>query len=78
MGEKAGKILLQLQSLSISNDLTGQTSEDYVALSNVYASAGRWQEVVSLRKEMKIKKIETEPGCSLVQTTKTPQRGFRY
>ena len=67
MGEKAGKILLQLQPASISNDLT----EDYVALSNVYTSAGRWQEVESLRKEMKIKKIETEPDCSLVQTTKT-------
>ncbi|KAK3188677.1 hypothetical protein Dsin_028238 [Dipteronia sinensis] len=64
MGEKVGKILLQLQPESISDDLTG-TSEDYVALSNVYTSAGRWQEVESLRKEMKIKKIETEPGCSL-------------
>ncbi|KAK1556738.1 hypothetical protein Q3G72_011139 [Acer saccharum] len=68
-GEKARKILLQLQPESISDDLTG-TSEDYVALSNVYASEGRWLEVESLRKEMKIKKIETEPGCSLVQTTK--------
>ncbi|KAK1555900.1 hypothetical protein Q3G72_033095 [Acer saccharum] len=55
----AGKILLQLQPASISNDLT----EDYVAPSNVYASEGKWQEVESLRKEMKIKKIETEPDC---------------
>ncbi|KAK3200644.1 hypothetical protein Dsin_024059 [Dipteronia sinensis] len=70
MGEKVGKILIQLQPELISEDLTG-TSEDYVALSNVYASAGRWQEVESLRKEMKVKRIETEPGCSLVQTTKT-------
>ncbi|KAK1583048.1 hypothetical protein Q3G72_020584 [Acer saccharum] len=71
MGEKVGKILLQLQPESISEDLTG-TSEDYVALSNVYASAGRWQEVESLRKEMKVKRIKNELGCSLVQTTKTP------
>ncbi|KAI9186543.1 hypothetical protein LWI28_018378 [Acer negundo] len=71
MGEKVGKILLQLQPESISEDLTG-TSEDYVALSNVYASAGRWQEVESLRKEMKVKRIENKPGCSSVQTTKTP------
>ncbi|KAK0600500.1 hypothetical protein LWI29_015569 [Acer saccharum] len=71
MGEKVGKILLQLQPESISEDLTG-TSEDYVALSNVYASARRWQDVESLRKEMKVKRIENEPGCSLVQTTKTP------
>ncbi|KAK3200653.1 hypothetical protein Dsin_024068 [Dipteronia sinensis] len=59
MGEKVGKIFLQLQPESISEDLTG-TSEDYVALSNVYASAGRWQEVESLGKQMKVKRIETE------------------
>ncbi|KAH7571905.1 hypothetical protein JRO89_XS04G0164900 [Xanthoceras sorbifolium] len=68
MGEKVGNILLQLQPESISSG----TSEDYVALSNVYASAGKWQEVESLRKEMKVQRIENEPGCSLVQSTKAP------
>ncbi|KAK2637828.1 hypothetical protein Ddye_025623 [Dipteronia dyeriana] len=75
MGEKVGKILLQLQPESISEDLTG-TSEDYVALSNVYASAGRWQKVESLRKEMKVRRIENEPGYSLVQTTKNTLDGL--
>lgn len=71
MAEKVGKILLELQPDSVSVDLNG-TGEDYIAMSNVYASAGRWQEVESLRKEMKVRMIENEPGCSLVQTIETP------
>ncbi|XP_031268876.1 pentatricopeptide repeat-containing protein At3g18970-like [Pistacia vera] len=67
MAEKVGNILLQLQPELTSPDMRG-TSEDYVALSNVYASAERWLEVESVRREMKVKKIESEPGCSLVQT----------
>lgn len=67
MAEKVGKILLQLQPELTSSDMS-VTSEDYVALSNVYASAERWFEVESVRREMNVKKIETEPGSSLVQT----------
>ncbi|KAJ4719661.1 Pentatricopeptide repeat [Melia azedarach] len=67
MGEKVGKILLQLQPELTSEDLAG-TGEDYVALSNIYASAERWQEVENVRKEMKSKGVETVPGSSILQT----------
>lgn len=66
LGEKAGKILLHLQPEKNSVDLF-DTSEDYIALSNVYASAERWEDVEIVRKEMKVKRIETKPGASLVQ-----------
>ncbi|XP_048225780.1 pentatricopeptide repeat-containing protein At3g18970 [Ricinus communis] len=66
MGEKVAKILLHLQpeKNSVESD---DSSEDYVALSNVYASAERWEDVEILRKEMKVKRLETKPGASLVQ-----------
>ncbi|KAK4276030.1 hypothetical protein QN277_019026 [Acacia crassicarpa] len=61
MGEKVGKLLLQL-------DDSTPWSEDCVALSNVYASAERWNEVETVRKEMRVKGILNQAGCSSVQT----------
>lgn len=67
MGEKVGKLLLQLKPEQSSLDL-GLNSEDYVALSNIYASAGRWEDVEMIREEMKVKGIENKAGRSSVQT----------
>ncbi|KAI5431184.1 hypothetical protein KIW84_035372, partial [Lathyrus oleraceus] len=39
-----------------------------VALSNMYAEAGQWQEVLRLRKTMKEEKLKKAPGWSLVAT----------
>lgn len=67
MGEKVGKLLLQLKLEKSAANLTVR-SEDYVALSNVYATAERWEDVELVREEMKVKGIENKPGCSSVQT----------
>nr|XP_023907431.1 pentatricopeptide repeat-containing protein At3g18970-like isoform X2 [Quercus suber]XP_023907503.1 pentatricopeptide repeat-containing protein At3g18970-like isoform X2 [Quercus suber] len=67
MGEKVGKLLLQLQPEKSDANLTVR-SEDFVALSNVYATAERWGEVEMVRKEMKVKGIDNKPGCSSVQS----------
>ncbi|MCL7037883.1 hypothetical protein MKW94_014201 [Papaver nudicaule] len=40
---------------------------NYVALSNTYAAAGRWDEVSKLRNKMKEKKLRKTPGCSWTQ-----------
>ncbi|KAL9276970.1 hypothetical protein ACSQ67_025484 [Phaseolus vulgaris] len=40
----------------------------HVALSNMYAEAGQWQEVLRLRKTMKKEKLKKVPGWSLVAT----------
>ncbi|KAJ7978110.1 Pentatricopeptide repeat [Quillaja saponaria] len=64
-GEKVGKLLLQLQSEESSPDLAVK-SEDYVALSNVYASAERWQDVEALREEMKANGVVNKASYSLV------------
>ncbi|KAE9599553.1 putative tetratricopeptide-like helical domain-containing protein [Lupinus albus] len=39
-----------------------------VALSNMYAEAGQWQKVLTLRKVMKEERIKKSPGWSLVAT----------
>ncbi|XP_021281611.1 pentatricopeptide repeat-containing protein At3g18970 [Herrania umbratica] len=67
MAEKVGKILLRLKPPNSYVDMAA-TSGDYVALSNVYASAKRWQQVEMVRKKMKLKRVETEPGGSSIQT----------
>ncbi|XAR54091.1 hypothetical protein NMG60_11029096 [Bertholletia excelsa] len=69
MGEKVGSILLSLQPKQKKDALDlDDLSEDYVALSNVYASCGRWKDVEMVRNLMKIKGIEIKPGSSCVQS----------
>ncbi|XP_042515414.1 pentatricopeptide repeat-containing protein At5g48910-like [Macadamia integrifolia] len=57
LGERVGKLLLELEP---------QNSGRYALLSNIYAKAGRWDEVTKVRKMMKEKGIKTIPGASLI------------
>ncbi|KAK7272264.1 hypothetical protein RJT34_28748 [Clitoria ternatea] len=66
MGEKVGKFLLQLEEQSCAE--LPPKSEDYVALSNVYALAERWEDVETVRKKMKAKSILNKAGSSSVRT----------
>nr|UPT49039.1 pentatricopeptide repeat protein AaPPR1417 [Agave angustifolia]UPT49397.1 pentatricopeptide repeat protein AaPPR389 [Agave angustifolia] len=45
-----------------------QTSDAYVALSNVYATAEMWDRVCRVREEWKKQGVVREPGLSLIQT----------
>lgn len=60
--EAAGKLLQTDQASPAAID----TCEDFVALSNVYASAERWDDVLMVRKEMKNLGIHNKPGFSSV------------
>ncbi|RVW53048.1 Pentatricopeptide repeat-containing protein, chloroplastic [Vitis vinifera] len=42
-------------------------SGDYILLSNIYASVGRWEDALKVRGEMKEKGIKKTPGCSLIE-----------
>ncbi|XP_062002710.1 pentatricopeptide repeat-containing protein At3g18970 [Rosa rugosa] len=68
MGEKVGRKLLRIQLTQSSADGTPK-SEDYVALSNIYAYAEKWDAVEMVREEMKVMGIENKAGSSSVQTT---------
>ena len=57
LGERVGEILLELEP---------QNSGRYALLSNIYARAGRWDDVSRVRKLMKERGVRTTPGSSLI------------
>nr|ADE77588.1 unknown [Picea sitchensis] len=58
LGERVAELLLNLDP-----DNAGY----YVLLSNIYAAAGRWDDVAKVRKMMKEKDVKKSPGCSLIE-----------
>ncbi|XP_058077313.1 putative pentatricopeptide repeat-containing protein At5g40405 [Magnolia sinica] len=52
-------------------EMEAQSSGDYVLLSNLYASVGRWDDVEKVRKIMKEKGIKKTPGCSSIVVKNT-------
>eukprot|EP01018_Ginkgo_biloba_P036406 Gb_31440 [translate_table: standard] len=58
LGRRAAEHLFVLES---------QNSGTYVLLSNIYAAAGRWDEVANVRVMMKEMGIKKQPGCSWIQ-----------
>ncbi|KAK1432629.1 hypothetical protein QVD17_09527 [Tagetes erecta] len=66
MGERVAKILIEIKP---GADVDAcDRSEDYVALSNMCASAGRWEEVAAVREVIIDKGMETNPAVSTVFT----------
>ncbi|KAJ6354244.1 hypothetical protein OIU76_003147 [Salix suchowensis] len=57
LGERVGKILLELEP---------QNSGRYALLSNIYARAGRWDDVENVRKLMKERAVKTSTGISMI------------
>lgn len=57
LGERVGKILLELEP---------QNSGRYALLSNIYARAGRWDDVANVRKLMKERGVKTSTGISMI------------
>ncbi|XP_010249926.1 PREDICTED: pentatricopeptide repeat-containing protein At5g55740, chloroplastic [Nelumbo nucifera] len=47
--------------------LEPDNSGNYIAVSNIYASTGKWDEVSQLRDLMKQKGLRKDPGCSWIQ-----------
>ncbi|RVX20264.1 Pentatricopeptide repeat-containing protein [Vitis vinifera] len=58
LGELAAEKLISLQP---------QDSAAYVLLSNIYATAGNWQERAKVRKLMDMKKVKKEAGYSWIE-----------
>eukprot|EP01018_Ginkgo_biloba_P036696 Gb_40437 [translate_table: standard] len=48
-------------------DLEPENAGCYVLLSNIYAAAGRWDNVAKVRVMMKDRRLKKAPGCSLIE-----------
>ncbi|KAG9160447.1 hypothetical protein Leryth_008848 [Lithospermum erythrorhizon] len=62
--EMAQKVKARLSELDPRN------SGDHVLLSNVYAASGKWKDVISVRKSLTEKKLEKNPGWSMIEVDK--------
>ena len=58
LGEKAGNKLIDLQPEKETN---------YILLSNIFATKGKWDDVKRVRTLMSSKGVKKEPGCSWVE-----------
>eukprot|EP01018_Ginkgo_biloba_P008845 Gb_31599 [translate_table: standard] len=58
LGERVAKRLLELE---------GENAATYVMLSNIYAAAGRWNDVAKVREVMKERRVKKGPGCSWIE-----------
>lgn len=58
---KAAKQCLKLEPLNAA---------PYVMLANMYASAGKWEEVAAVRKLMRDNGVKKKPGCSWIEMNK--------
>lgn len=61
LGEKAAQHLIELNP---------QNPAPYVLLSNIYAAAGRWDDIGIVRNRMKERKVKKKPGCSWIVINK--------
>lgn len=66
-----GNIELAEQVKQRLNELDPNNPGDLVLLSNVYATAGKWKDVASIRKSMIVHRIKKITGWSLVEVDKT-------
>ncbi|MED6130543.1 hypothetical protein PIB30_002140 [Stylosanthes scabra] len=57
-GEHAAKKVLELEP---------HDPAAYILLSNLYAAEGRWDDVAAIRKNMKLRKLTKEAGCSWIE-----------
>ncbi|KAK1271532.1 Pentatricopeptide repeat-containing protein [Acorus gramineus] len=51
-------------------------SGDYILLSNIYASKGRWEEALRVRGQMEGRGVKKTPGCSLIEVEGTIHEFF--
>ncbi|KAJ8638045.1 hypothetical protein MRB53_012312 [Persea americana] len=52
-------------------DIEPQNAGNYVILSNIFAAAGRWEDVINMRQKMKEKTVMKEPGRSWIKLDRT-------
>ncbi|GLU20171.1 hypothetical protein SLE2022_363830 [Rubroshorea leprosula] len=65
-----GNMDLALKAANQFLQLEPSNAVPYVMLANMYASAGKWEEVASVRKLMRDRGARKKPGCSWIEVNK--------
>lgn len=65
-----GNIELAVKAANQVLQLEPSNAAPYVVLSNMYASAGRWEEVATVRRFMRDRGVKKKPGCSWIEVKK--------
>eukprot|EP01018_Ginkgo_biloba_P003261 Gb_27381 [translate_table: standard] len=51
-------------------ELDPKNAAPYVLLSNIYAAAGRWDDIENVRRMMRDRRVKKTPGCSWIEVNK--------
>ncbi|KAJ0040459.1 hypothetical protein Pint_27833 [Pistacia integerrima] len=65
-----GNMELALKAANQLLQLEPSNAVPYVMLANIYASAGKWEEVATIRKLMRDRGVKKKPGCSWIEVNK--------
>ncbi|EOX96064.1 Tetratricopeptide repeat-like superfamily protein [Theobroma cacao] len=65
LGERAAKNLFELEPWN---------AVPYIMLSNMYSASGKWEEAARIRRTMKSRGINKEPGCSWIEVNSRVHR----
>ncbi|KAL4395730.1 hypothetical protein AHAS_Ahas01G0021100 [Arachis hypogaea] len=68
--KKHGNVDLAVKAASEFVRIEPYSAVPYVVLSNMYASAGRWEEAATLKKLMRERGVKKTPGCSWIEIDK--------
>ncbi|KAI9195164.1 hypothetical protein LWI28_012325 [Acer negundo] len=63
---KLGNVMIGEKAALRAIELNPNDSSSYVMLSNIYAKAGKWDDVAKVRLMMKQRGVRKIPGCSLI------------
>ncbi|XP_059644277.1 pentatricopeptide repeat-containing protein At3g49710 [Cornus florida] len=67
---KHGNIELAVKAANQCIQLEPSNAAPYVMLANIYSTAGRWDEVQTVRKLMRDAGVKKKPGCSWIEVNK--------
>ncbi|KAJ4714667.1 Pentatricopeptide repeat-containing protein [Melia azedarach] len=64
---KHGNMNLAIKAANQFLHLEPLNAVPYIMLANIYASAGKWEEVAAIRKLMRDRGVQKKPGCSWIE-----------
>jgi pentatricopeptide repeat protein len=67
---KHGNVELAVKAANKFLELEPYNAAPYVMLSNMYASAGRWEEAATVKRVMRERGVKKKPGCSWIEIDK--------